>query len=525
MLCDGKVFGFGANNDDQLASSSCASSGDLPGVIVSLPTAIPIDSSGQIVEIDCGSSFSLALDSDGKLFGWGSNEDGQLGLLEATESVTVPQVICENVSYFSAGSYHTAIVTKAGKVLTAGESGQSKLGRSGSGFEFRETTLPNEIEKPISVACGGGVTFVACESGNVAVTGSGAKGELGLGTSVRDTGDKFVLIPSVKFKSLSAGANSNSAICAQSGVVYVWGDGSQRLLAKYSQNLYSPRPVKLPFQGVATSNGGLHCLVLVNREGKVKLFPELNASSSARRKRRETRMATSLPPLSRTLDKESLEELRNVMRSQSVKRVKTEDTKSNWTSLDSTITLPETLPIPEPVTAVEPVVLQTVPNTLSTSQKTETSAVQSVTIAESEMTTKATIETIVEASSSETLSGGKKVIPKEEESDDESYEETDDEADNTVPVKKSVEFSPNVTVKENEAIESDEDENLHYGNSGESSQVEFNLFSSLSSSLSRLCSKGTEQPETVEDVDSPPPAAAPTAPPAKPPKTSSCTIL
>ena len=251
ILCDGKVFGFGANNDEQLASSSCESSGDLPGAIVSLPTAIPIDSSGPIVQIDCGSSFSLAMDSNGKLFGWGSNEDGQLGLPEATESIKVPRVICENVSCFSAGSYHTAIVTKAGKVMTAGESGQSKLGRTGSGYEFGEISLPTEIERPINVACGGGVTFVACESGNIAVTGNGAKGELGLGTSVRDTEDKFVLIPSVKFKSISAGANSNSAICAQSGVVYVWGDGSQRLLAKYSQNLYSPRPVKLPFQGIA----------------------------------------------------------------------------------------------------------------------------------------------------------------------------------------------------------------------------------------------------------------------------------
>ena len=82
----------------------------------------------------------------------------------------------------------------------------------------------------------------------------------------------------------------------------------------------------------------------------------------------------------------------------------------------------------------------------------------------------------------------------EDDSEDESYKETDEEAENLVPVKKSVEFSPNVTVKESEAIDSDDDDNLQYGNSGKSSQVEFSLFSSLSSSLSRLCSKGTEQP-------------------------------
>ena len=82
----------------------------------------------------------------------------------------------------------------------------------------------------------------------------------------------------------------------------------------------------------------------------------------------------------------------------------------------------------------------------------------------------------------------------EDDSEDESYEETDEEAENLVPVKKSVEFSPNVTVKESEGIDSDDDDDLQYGNSGKSSQVEFSLFSFLSSSLSRLCSKGTEQP-------------------------------
>ena len=54
------------------------------------PTEIP-GLSGSIVRIDCGSSFSVALDSDGNLLGWGSNDDGQLGMGEEIDSQKEPK--------------------------------------------------------------------------------------------------------------------------------------------------------------------------------------------------------------------------------------------------------------------------------------------------------------------------------------------------------------------------------------------------------------------------------------------------
>ena len=51
------------------------------------------------------------------------------------------------MSDFSAGYYHLAILTIDGKLLTCGETGQSKLGRGGSGYGLAQCELPNEIEK------------------------------------------------------------------------------------------------------------------------------------------------------------------------------------------------------------------------------------------------------------------------------------------------------------------------------------------------------------------------------------------
>ena len=94
LLIDGKVYGFGANSEEQLATTASTllpESSDIRGLpTVFSPTEIPSLSS-SIVRIGCGSSFSVALDTASNLYGWGSNDDGQLGLPEETESQNEPK--------------------------------------------------------------------------------------------------------------------------------------------------------------------------------------------------------------------------------------------------------------------------------------------------------------------------------------------------------------------------------------------------------------------------------------------------
>ena len=94
ILIGGTVFGFGANSEDQLGTTEPSVLPDHPE-LAGLPTVLsPIEIpglSGSIVRIDCGSSFSVALDSDGNLLGWGSNDDGQLGLGEEIDSQKEPK--------------------------------------------------------------------------------------------------------------------------------------------------------------------------------------------------------------------------------------------------------------------------------------------------------------------------------------------------------------------------------------------------------------------------------------------------
>ena len=143
-----------------------------------------------------------------------------------------------------------AVITKDGKLLTTGETGQSKLGRTGSGYGFMECSFPAEIERPNFVSCGGSVSYIICGSTNtVAVSGTGSKGELGLGSVLIDTKDQFKILSNVKFRHISSGSASNSGICAKTGIVYVWGNGDDRVFGKIRENIFTPRAVKLPHQG------------------------------------------------------------------------------------------------------------------------------------------------------------------------------------------------------------------------------------------------------------------------------------
>lgn len=133
-LIDGKVYGIGANNESQLSDLKPVTGIDQSmGSSSIIQTLTKIDKiEEKIIKIGCGAAFSVCLTENGKLIGWGQNDEGQLGQEESEEEIIEPKILIENVLEFSAGYYHIAVITKDLKVLTTGEVG-SRLGRSGEG--------------------------------------------------------------------------------------------------------------------------------------------------------------------------------------------------------------------------------------------------------------------------------------------------------------------------------------------------------------------------------------------------------
>jgi alpha-tubulin suppressor-like RCC1 family protein len=99
------------------------------------------------VAIACGAFHNLALTDDGRLYSWGLNDYGQLGLGH-TASVTDPCRIVEGlegvtVADISCGGWHSGLLTTAGECLMfgRGEYGRLGLGDKAGSSRLRPTKI------------------------------------------------------------------------------------------------------------------------------------------------------------------------------------------------------------------------------------------------------------------------------------------------------------------------------------------------------------------------------------------------
>ena len=187
------------------------------------------------------------------------------------------------------------------------------------------------------VSCGGQTTFVISDGGEIWAAGSGQKGSLGLGPKTFSTQQRFQKVEiNAKFDWVASGFESSSAICKETGAVYVWGCAKNGMFGRIQQNVFTPLAVKarliisrtkidieiknildqtgfkLTNKAIRTSNGGWNSLVVEDTESPMTSFPTVSANA-ARARRKNNRILATLPPLTKTLDKEVLDEMRKII--------------------------------------------------------------------------------------------------------------------------------------------------------------------------------------------------------------------
>jgi alpha-tubulin suppressor-like RCC1 family protein len=75
----------------------------------------------NIIQISSGYYFSMALNSTGNVFSFGSNEQGQLGLGDQYNRYTPHHVnISDFIVEISCGGYHVLYLSKSGKIYSNG---------------------------------------------------------------------------------------------------------------------------------------------------------------------------------------------------------------------------------------------------------------------------------------------------------------------------------------------------------------------------------------------------------------------
>ncbi|NWW79920.1 RPGR regulator, partial [Climacteris rufus] len=176
----------------------------------------------------------------------------------------------------SCGDEHTAIITGKGKLYMFGSNDWGQLGLGSKNTISKPTCVKAlKPEKPKLAVCGRNHTLVYTEKGNVYAAGGNSEGQLGLGDTEERT--TFHLISFFtnqhKIKQLAAGSYTSAAV-TEDGQLFVWGDNSEGQIGLANEVCVSvPCQVDVG-KPVSSVSCGYYHSALITGDGELYTFGE-----------------------------------------------------------------------------------------------------------------------------------------------------------------------------------------------------------------------------------------------------------
>jgi alpha-tubulin suppressor-like RCC1 family protein len=250
---DGEVYAWGDNELGQLGDGSTANSA-VP-VRVSLP-------GGRAIAVSAGINTSLVVSSDGSVYAWGDNADGQLGNGSTTGPQTCEGEACSRspVAVSLPGGVAATEVSEGWQVSLALGSdgsayswGNNSYGQLGDGSRVSSATpvrasFPGGIPAATAVSAGYDASLAVGAKGYVLAWGTNTFGELGDGSTTDSLGPEGVSLPGgVAATAVSEGQDTSLAL-GSDGHIYAWGRNEDGQLGNGSTT-GSPTPVQVPLPG------------------------------------------------------------------------------------------------------------------------------------------------------------------------------------------------------------------------------------------------------------------------------------
>ncbi|KAM9965762.1 hypothetical protein ACTFIR_005936 [Dictyostelium discoideum] len=239
------------DDEDREASNSAQSKSKHLGKIIDLNQTIPMqiqDIPEEVVDVSGGWAFSAAVTKSGRLYTWGFNEKGQLGLgnrwFHSTPQL-VKTLIDVNIVSVVCGRQHICAITDQGEVYSwgLGVFGQLGHGNVKSYLHPKKIQQFTELNEEIAqVACGSNFTMVRSVQGLLYAFGHGEYGQLGsteetqhLDFGGRDNHFKYsipIVVKSLETKKIKnvACGHLHTIVVTDENEVYQWGWGSSGAL-------------------------------------------------------------------------------------------------------------------------------------------------------------------------------------------------------------------------------------------------------------------------------------------------------
>lgn len=110
----------------------------------------------DVMKFDCGLDHTIALVKSGKIYVWGTNTCGQLGLgdFESRDlpcELVLPLLTHTKIMSFSCGAEHTILITDNAQIYVWGDNGYGQLGLAVRAERYNAINLPQKIQLCISV--------------------------------------------------------------------------------------------------------------------------------------------------------------------------------------------------------------------------------------------------------------------------------------------------------------------------------------------------------------------------------------
>jgi alpha-tubulin suppressor-like RCC1 family protein len=214
------------------SSQNCGKLGLGSASYKKVPTALSEFDGSETTGIISVSAFQnhvLALDNQARVYGFGSNETGRIGLEESVASKSEPTLLSfftgRRVVQVSVGNEFSAVLTGEGHVYTFGDGANLKLG-TGTQASSKTPVMVMALSgvKITSIACGGFHTLAIAANHELYSFGKGSRGQLGNGGTADSNPTTIKIFSGVALKQVAAGWE-HSLVLTAGGTAYSCGGG------------------------------------------------------------------------------------------------------------------------------------------------------------------------------------------------------------------------------------------------------------------------------------------------------------